>query len=66
MKNRVIILPIIWFLKFFLLSHFCLVFQPTTLPSLHPGVMLLDRSTAPRDSASDIEKTSRKDAPGRE
>ncbi len=55
-----IILPIIWFLKYFLLSHFCLVFLPTTLASLPPGVMLLNRNTAPRDSAIDIEKHPKK------
>ncbi len=55
-------LPIIWFLRFFLLSGFCCVFLPTTLTSLPPGVMLLSRSTAPRDSATYIKKTSRKGA----
>ncbi len=58
----VIILPIIWVLKFFLLSRFRLVFLPTTLISLPPGVMLLNRSPTTRDSATDIEKTSRKGA----
>ncbi len=56
----------IWFLKFFLLSRFHLVFPPTTLASLPPGVMLLNRSTTLRDSATDIEKISRKGAPERE
>ncbi len=46
----------------FLLSRFCLVFLPTIFTSLPPEVMLLNRSTAPRDSATDIEKTSRKGA----
>ncbi len=45
------------------LSRFCLVFLPTILATLPPGVMLLHCSTAPRDSATDIEKASRKDAP---
>ncbi len=62
----VIILPIIMVLKFFLLSCFLLVFLPTTLTSLPPGVMLLNHSIAPRDSATDIEKTSQKGAPERE
>ncbi len=31
-----------------------------------PGVMLLNRSTAPRDRATDIKKTFRKDAPEQE
>ncbi len=44
----------------FLLSPFRLVFLPTTLNSLPPGVMLLNRSTAPRDSATDIGKISQK------
>ncbi len=61
-----IILPIIWFLKFFLLSCFRLVFLPTTLISLPPGVMLLNCSTAPKGSATEIEKTSGKGAPERE
>ncbi len=52
--------------KVFLLSRFRLVFLPTTLFSLPSGVMLLNRSTTPRDSATDIEKTSRKGAPERE
>ncbi len=43
-----------------MLSHFCLVFLPTTFASLPPGVMFLNRSTTPRDSATDIEKTSQK------
>ncbi len=62
----VIILSIIWFLKFFWLSCFHLVFLPTTLAPLPPRVMLLNHSTAPRDSATDIEKTSWKDTPERE
>ncbi len=53
-------------LKVFLLSHFCLVFLPTTLASLPSGVMLLKRSTTLRDSANDIEKTSQKEAPEQE
>ncbi len=51
----VIIVPIIWLLKFFL-SCFHLVFLPTSLTSLPPGVMLLNRSTTPRDNATDIKK----------
>ncbi len=62
----VIILLTIWFLKYFLLSRFHLVFLPTTLTSLPPVVMLLNHSTAPRDSATDIEKTSQKGALERE
>ncbi len=58
----VIILPIIWFLKLSLLPRLHLVFLPTILASLPPRVMLLNRSTAPRDSTTDIEKTSRKGA----
>ncbi len=54
------ILWLIWFLKRFLSSHFCHVFLPTILTSLPPGVMLLNRSTSPRDSATNIEKISRK------
>ncbi len=46
--------------KVFLLSRFCLVFLSTTLASLPPGVMLLNRSTAPRDSATDIGKHPKK------
>ncbi len=53
-------------LKFFLLSRFRLVFLPTTLASLPPGVMLLNRSTTPRDSTTNIKKTSQKDTPERE
>ncbi len=50
--------------KVFLLFRFYLVFLPTTtLASLPPGIMLLDHSTAPRDSATNIEKTSQKGAP---
>ncbi len=52
--------------KVFLLSRFHLVFLPTTLASLLPGVILLNRSTAPRDTATDIEKTSEKGVPERE
>ncbi len=62
----VIILLIIWFLKFILISRFRLVFLPTTLASLPPGVMLLNRYTAPRDSATNIEKTAQKGARERE
>ncbi len=47
----------------FLLPRFYLVFLPSTLPSLPRGVMLLNCSTAPRDSATDIVKISRKGAP---
>ncbi len=36
---------------------------PTTLASLSPGVMLLNCSTAPRDSATNTKKTSWKGAP---
>ncbi len=61
-----IIMSIIRFLKFFLLCHFCLVYLPTALASLPPGVMLLNPSTLPRDSATDIEKTSQKGARERE
>ncbi len=45
-----------------MLSRFCLVFLPTTLASLPPGVMLLNRSTTLRDSTTDIEETYRKGA----
>ncbi len=62
----VIMLSIICFLKFLLLSRFRLVFLPTTLASVPPGVMLLNRNTVPRDSATDIEKTSRKGTSERE
>ncbi len=62
----VLILLIIWFLKFFLFSRFCLAFLPTTFASLPPGVMLLNRRTTPRDSATEIEKISRKGTPERE
>ncbi len=48
--------------NFYEWNLFCLVFLPTTLASLPPGV-ILSRSTAPRDSATNIEKTSRKDVP---
>ncbi len=54
------------FINFFLISRFHLVFLPTTLASLPPGVMLQYRSTAPRDSANDIEETSQKGASERE
>ncbi len=54
------------FKGFFLLSRFHLVFLPTTLASPPPGVMLLNRSTTPRDSTINIEKTSQKGAPERE
>ncbi len=50
----------------FLSFLFRLVFLPTTLALLPPGVMLLNRSTATRDSAIDIEETSWKDALERE
>ncbi len=43
---------------------FFVVFLPTTLAL--PGVMLLSRSTALRNSATNIEKTSRKGAPEQE
>ncbi len=43
-------------LKYFLLSHFLLVFLPTTLASLSLGVMLINCTTTPRDSATNIEK----------
>ncbi len=63
----VIIQKIIWFLKFFfLLSRFHFVFLPTKLASLPPGVMLLNHSTATRDSATNIEKTTQKGTPERE
>ncbi len=62
----VIILPIIWVLKFFLFSCFRRVFLLTALTSLLPGVMLLSSSTISRDSATDIVKTSQKGAPERE
>ncbi len=58
-----IILLIILFLKYFFLSHFHIMFFPTTLVSFPPGVMLLSRSTTLRDSATNIEKTSWKGAP---
>ncbi len=44
--------------KVFFVILFPLCVPPITLLSLPPGVMLLNRSTAPRDSATDIEKTS--------
>ncbi len=59
-----IILLIIWFLMLFLLSHLLLVFPPTTVASLPPGVTLLNRSTAPSDSAT--EKTCQNGVPERE
>ncbi len=37
---------------------------PTALASLPPGVMLLNRSTVPRDNATNMEKTSQKGAAG--
>ncbi len=40
----------------YLLSRFRLVFLPITLVSFPPGVILLNCSTVPRDSATDIEK----------
>ncbi len=43
----VIILPLIWFLKFLLLSPFHLVFLSTTHASLPPGVMFLNRRVVP-------------------
>ncbi len=49
--------------KAFLLSRIHFVFLPSTLASLPSGVMLLNCSIAPRDSATDIEKISRKGAP---
>ncbi len=54
------------FKVFFLLSQFRLVFLPTTHASLPPGVMLLNRSNAPRDNATNIKKTSQKGMPERE
>ncbi len=51
--------------EFFVIS-FPPVFLPTTLASLPPGVMLLNRSATSRDGATDIEKTSQKAAPERE
>ncbi len=51
--------------EIFLSSRFCLVFLPTTFASLPPGVMFLNRSTAPRNSATDIEKTSQQGTPER-
>ncbi len=52
--------------KVFLLSHFRLVFLPTTLTSLHPRVMLLSHSTTLSDSATGIKKTSQKEVLERE
>ncbi len=52
-------------LKYFLLSHFCLVVLPTNLATLSHGVMLLN-CTELRDSTTNIEKTSRKGTPERE
>ncbi len=46
--------------KVFLLSRFRLVFFLTTLVSHPPGVMLLNCSNTPRNSTTNIEKTSRK------
>ncbi len=54
------------FTFFFLLSCSHLALIPITLALLSPGVMLLNRSTAPRNSVTDIENTSRKGAPERE
>ncbi len=48
----------------FLLSRFCLVFLPTTLDSLPPGAMLLNRNTTQRYSATNIEETSPKKRAG--
>ncbi len=49
-----------------MIFRFHLVFLPTTLPSLPPGIMLLNCSTVPRDSATDIKKSSQKGALERE
>ncbi len=38
------------------------MFLPSTLASLPPGVMLLNCSTTPKDSATDIEKICQKGA----
>ncbi len=46
----------------FLLSHFHLVFLLTTLALLPLGVILFNRSTTSRDSATNIEKISQKGA----
>ncbi len=46
--------------KVFLLSRFHLVFLPSTHASLPPEVTLLNCSTTPRDSATDIEKNPEK------
>ncbi len=56
------------FIVFFcyLLSALRIAFLPTTLASLSPGVIMLNCTTTPRDSATDIEKKSRKGAPERE
>ncbi len=43
--------------------HSGLWFGLTSLASLPPGVMLLNRRTAMRDSTTDIEKTYQKGAP---
>ncbi len=43
-------------LKIFFVISARLVFLPITLASLPPGVMLLNRITTPRDSATNIEK----------
>ncbi len=60
----VIILLIIWFLYifFFFVILFHLVFLSTPLASLPPGVILLNRSTALRDSATEIKKHPEKGA----
>ncbi len=47
-------------LSIFNTPSFHLVFLPTTLASLPPRVMLPNRSAAPRDSATDVQKNSRK------
>ncbi len=57
------ILPDNMVFKVFLLSLFHLVFLLTILASLPPGVMLLNRSTTPRDSATNNKKTYQKGVP---
>ncbi len=54
------------FIVFFLLSRLSLVFLPTTRASLPCGVMLLNCSTTPKDSATNIEKTYQKGTPKQE
>ncbi len=49
----------------YLVSALCFFLPLFTLASLSPGVMLLNHSTAPRDCATDIEKTYRKGVPER-